>query len=185
MPRTSLILALAALAAAIGCTTPTVGKSNPDTVDTAAAGVDPLVAALWKESRISAAVGEVHNIKPEETEMVKATIDLKRPELRRCFEQPVLERGCRSGGIPKSFDAMLMIVEDGSVRELRIVPGKQDLPRACDDAVRCISDLFTGLQINGLERFQGARQAYMTITLLTPDENELARAAADAGTAAP
>jgi len=184
MLRISLVLALAALAVAVGCTTPTVGKSNPDTVETSTTGVDPLIQALWKESRISAAVGEVHNIKPEETEMVKATIDLKKPELRKCFEQPVLERGCRSGGIPRAFDAMLMIVEDGSVRELRIVPGKQDLARECDDAVRCISDLFTGLQVQGLERFQGARQAYMTITLLTPDEKELA-VAADGGADAP
>jgi len=115
---------------------------------------------------------------------VKAAVDLKKPELRKCFEQPVRERGCRSGGIPKAFDAMLMITEDGSVRELRIVPGKQDLPRACDDAVRCVADLFTGLQIQGLERFLGARQAYMTITLLTPDEAEL-RGGADGAAAAP
>ncbi|NMC71246.1 MAG: hypothetical protein GYA57_14440 [Myxococcales bacterium] len=168
MTRITRLLALAAVAAA-GCTTPTAGKSTSDTAGSDG-GVDPAVEKLWQESRISAAVGEVHNIKPEETPLVKAAVDLKKPELRRCFEQPVRERGCRSGGIPKAFDAMLMIAEDGSVRELRIVPGKQDLPRACDDAVRCVADLFTGLQIQGLERFLGARQAYMTITLLTPDE---------------
>jgi hypothetical protein len=161
---------------AAGCTTPTAGKSTSDTAGSAG-GIDPAVERLWKESRVSAAIGEVHNIKPEETPLVKAAVDLKKPELRKCFEQPVRERGCRSGGIPKAFDAMLMITEDGSVRELRIVPGKQDLPRACDDAVRCVSDLFTGLQIQGLERFLGARQAYMTITLLTPDETGLGNSA--------
>lgn len=183
MLRILPIVALAALAAA-GCTTPTAGKATPDTSGTSSSGTDPLVEKLWADSRVSAAVGETHNIKPDETPMVKATVDLKKPELRKCFEEPVLRRGCRTGGIPKAFDAMLMIVEDGSVRELRIVPGKQDLPRACDDAVRCVSDLFTGLQVNGLERFQGARQAYMTVTLLTPDERELALAA-DGGAAAP
>ncbi|MBN1772320.1 MAG: hypothetical protein JXB32_13710 [Deltaproteobacteria bacterium] len=184
MTRISPILALAALAAAVGCTTPTAGKSSPDTAGGTAGGIDPRIEKLWKESRVSAAVGETHNIKPNETPLVKGTVDLKKPELRKCFEQPVLERGCRSGGIPRSFDAMLMITEDGSVRELRIVPGKQDLPRACDDAVRCVADLFTGLQVQGLERFVGARQAYMTVTLLTPDEAEL-EPAADGGPAGP
>lgn len=183
MMRAATVLALAAVVVAAGCTTPTAGKSTPDTAGSAG-GIDPAVEALWKESRVSAAVGEVHNIKPEETPLVKAAVDLKKPELRKCFEQPVRERGCRSGGIPKAFDAMLMITEDGTVRELRIVPGKQDLPRACDDAVRCVADLFTGLQIQGLERFLGARQAYMTITLLTPDEGEL-RGATDGGPEGP
>lgn len=183
MRRISLVLAFAALAAAAGCTTPTAGKSQPDTAGNSAGGIDPLIEQLWKESRVSAGVGETHNIKPDETPMVKAAIDLKKPELRKCFEQPVLERGCRTGGLPKAFDAMLMIIEDGTVRELRIVPGKQDLPRACDDAVRCVSDLFTGLQVQGLERFVGARQAYMTVTLLTPSEADLAAANAEAADA--
>ena len=75
-----------------------------------------------------------------------------------------------TGGIPASFDAMLMITTDGGVRDTRIVPNKNDLAKECYDAVRCVQDVFATVTVQGLTRFQGARQAYMTVTLLTPDD---------------
>jgi hypothetical protein len=174
----NVVLAAAGLLLA-ACTTPTAGNAPAE----AGPALDPAKAALakrlWRESRVSAGVGEAHNLLPEEKSMVKAAVDAKRTELRKCFEEPVLVRGCRTGGIPASFDAMLMITTDGAVRDTRIVPNKNDLAKECYDAVRCVQDVFATVTVEGLTRFQGARQAYMTVTLLTPDESTLV--AADGG----
>jgi hypothetical protein len=161
------------------CTTPTAGNAPAE----AGPAQDPAKAALakkvWHESKVSAGVGEAHNMLPQETSMVKAAVDAKRTELRKCFEEPVLQRGCRTAGIPASFDAMLMIATDGSVRDTRIVPNKNDLAKECYDAVRCVQDVFATVTVQGLTRFEGTRQVYMTVTLLTPDESTLV--AADGG----
>jgi hypothetical protein len=116
----------------------------------------------------------MHNIKPEEYSSVRAAVGVKSPEVRRCFEDVVRRRGCRTDGIAKAFDVMLMIDPGGTVQAVRIQPGKNDLPRPCDPAVNCVQDVFTGMQIQGLERFAGTRQACMTITVHVPAEETLA-----------
>ena len=73
---------------------------------------------------------------------------------------------------------------EGAVAAVRLVPDKNNLPRECHAAVSCIQDTLTGLQVPDLTGFQGTRQAYMTVTLLVPDEAEL-RADAGEDAAAP
>jgi len=176
--RSLILLALGALPAA-GCKQPLAGPPRPDAAADAPSGDEARIAALWEKSRVRVGVGDTHNLLPQESGMVKAAADARRREVRKCFENVVLQRGCRTNGIPAAFDAMLMIQTDGTVREMRIVPNKNDLPRECHDAVGCVQDVFGTMQIQGLTRFEGARQAYMTVTLVTPDETALD--AADGG----
>jgi len=174
----------ALLAAGLGaCTTPVAGRSPSEAGPAADTGDQERLQALWKNTNVSAGIGECHNLLPEETAMVKSAVDSKRAEIKQCFEDVVLKRGCRTGGIPASFDAMLMIDKDGNVRDTRIVPNKNDLARECHDAVSCVQDVLGQVQVQGLTRFEGARQAYMTVTLVTPSEEAIAApaAAADAG----
>jgi hypothetical protein len=164
---------IVALLPAVGCTTPTAGKPKQE----AGAESDPAEQAriqkIWKGTTVGVGIGEAHNLVPAETEMVKAAVEMQKGKIKKCFEQPVLRRGCRTGGIPSQFDAMLMILSDGSIRDTRIVPNKNDLPKECYDAVSCTQDVLNQTQVQGLQRFEGARQVYMTVTVKTPDETML------------
>ncbi len=171
--RTWLAL-LAALPAVLACPSRPV-DSGPAPSD---AGREDGAAAqhaktLWKGTRVMAGVGDVHNILPEEKGIVRALVAGRVGDMRKCFEEPVRRRGCRTNGLPASFDAMLMIADDGAVREVRIVPNRNDMPRECHGAVSCVQDAFAGVRADGFSRFRGARQAYMTVTVVVPDEADL------------
>ncbi len=175
-----LATCLLSAVAVLGCTTPTAGR-EPREAGAAADGSDERkLQALWKGTKVGVGIGEVHNLLSEESGMVKAAVDAKKSEIKKCFEEVVLKRGCRTNGIPAAFDAMLMIDTEGFVRETRIVPNKNDLPRECHDAVLCVQDVFATVQVQGLTRFQGRRHAYMTISLVTPEEGTLGAAETDA-----
>jgi hypothetical protein len=163
--------------AALGCTPPPTGGRAPSEAGSARdAGDDLKLQALWKGTKVVVGIGEVHNLLAEESGMVKAAVDYKKAEIKKCFEEVVLKRGCRTNGIPAAFDAMLMIDTEGFIRETRIVPNKNDLPHECHDAVLCVQDVFATVQVQGLTRFQGRRQVYTTISLVTPDESTLGTA---------
>jgi hypothetical protein len=173
---TTVLLTLTGFA----CSTPTAGRGPTDAGTAPDVAAERLIQAIWKGTQVAVGVGDVHNLLPEETAMVKAAANAKQSELRKCFEEVVRKRGCRTNGIPAPFDAMLMIDSDGFIRETRIVPDKNNMPRECHDAVSCVQDVFGTVQVQGLTRFQGRRQAYTTVTLLTPDESTLG-ATADGG----
>jgi hypothetical protein len=163
----------AALLLAVGCTTPIAGKSKQEAGSASDPAEQARIRKIWMGTTVGVGVGEAHNLVPAETEMVKAAVEMQKNKIKKCFEQPVLRRGCRTDGIPSQFDAMLMIVSDGSVRDTRIVPNKNDLPKECYDAVSCIQDVLGHIQVQGIQRFEGARQVYMTVTVKTPDETTL------------
>ena len=169
--------------AAFGCTTPTAGRGPSEAGTAQDAGDMQKLQALWKGTKVAVGVGELHNLLSEEGDMVKAAVDYRKAELKKCFEEVVLRRGCRTNGIPAAFDAMLMIDTEGFIRETRIVPNKNDLPRECHDAVLCVQDVFGTVQVQGLTRFLGRRQAYTTISLVTPDETTLGTTDTDAAPA--
>ncbi|MBI5499635.1 MAG: hypothetical protein HY907_05300 [Deltaproteobacteria bacterium] len=171
-------LAVAVLLSA-ACTTPTAGNVKKEGGTSSDPAAQERLKALWAATTVGVGIGEAHNLVPQETEMVKAAVEMRKRQIKECFEQPVLKRGCRTGGLPAQFDAMLMITSEGFIRDTRIVPNKNDLPKECYDGVNCVQDELNRIQVIGLQRFQGARQAYMTVTLQTPDEAALG--AADAG----
>ena len=158
---------------AAACTTPTAGQAKKEAGSASDPAEQARIQTIWKGTTVGVGIGEAHNLVPAETEMVKAAVEMQKGKIKKCFEQPVLRRGCRTGGIPSQFDAMLMILSDGAIRDTRIVPNKNDLPKECYDAVSCIQDVLNQIQVQGLQRFEGARQAYMTVTVQTPDETML------------
>ena len=174
-PRSAVALATI-LTVLTGCPKKpsTSRSSSPDAGADADTGDQVKIRKIWGKTRVTLGVGEVHNLRPEEKKVVQATVRSKTNDVRDCFERPVRERGCRTDGIPTPFDAMLMIEDDGTVRDVRIVPNKNDLPKNCHDAVLCVQDVLSGLQIYNLSAFAGTRQAYMTVTLVTPAEADLA-----------
>lgn len=177
--RVSAVALATMLAVVCGCPS-RPSTSRPLSTDAAAdadAGDPVAVRKVWARTRVSLGVGDVHNLRPEEKRIVEMTVHGRTNDVRKCFEDPIRRRGCRTGGIPAAFDAMLMIEDDGTVRHVRIVPNKNDLPRNCHDAVLCVQDVLTGLEIRDLYAFAGTRQAYMTVTLIVPSEADLAEEA--------
>jgi len=177
LPFASLCVALAACTSSSSSPTPSVRDAGQ-----AEAGEDPVVKELWKRTRVALGIGQCQNLVGNEQSLVSAAVKGRGNEVRKCFEDVIRKRGCRTNGVPSAFDAMLMIDGDGIVQDLRIVPNKNDLPHECHGAVMCVQDAIRGLQVPDLSRFDGMRQAYMTVTLLMPDEADVrAEVGADGG----
>ena len=165
-------LAVAALLS-LACSTPLAGNVKKEAGTSADSAGQERLQALWTATTVGVGTGDAHNLVPQEVAMVKTAVEMQKREIKECFEQPVLKRGCRTGGVPSQFDLMLMITSEGLVREALIAENKTDLPKECYDGVNCVQDVLTRIQVQGIQRFQGTRQLYMTVTLQTPDETTL------------
>lgn len=159
-----------------GCSTPPVaGNVEAGTRD--AGPADPLEESRWAGTRISVGFGDIHNVLPEEVGAVRSVVNYRREDITACFEQPVRRRGCRTAGIPKSVEGMLMIDREGKVDNFRITQNKNELPAECKDAVNCVQTLFAGVPVPGISRFGGSgnvfRQAVVRIDVWVPSDEDL------------
>ena len=91
-----VVLSLLVLASMIlgACTTPTAGQAKKEAGSASDPAEQARIQKIWKGTTVGVGIGEAHNLVPAETEMVKAAVEMQKSKIKKCFEQPVLRRGC-------------------------------------------------------------------------------------------